>query len=251
MTAVAFFDLDNTIIRGGSLFHFARGLQRRRFFSRGEVLNQVWKHLKFVVVGKEHLNDLDSIRRMTLKFAAGHRISEIEDLAREIVRETVLPKVYDQTRELIAGHLARGEEVWIVTASPQRIADLMATELGLTGAIGTIAEERDGLFTGELAGPILHGAAKADAAKAFAASRGLDLAACTAYSDSVNDLPLLESVGHPVVVNADRRLRAVARRRGWPAHDFRRLRAARKYGLPASSAIAAGLAAKWVRKRPR
>lgn len=237
---VAFFDLDNTMIRGGSLYHLARGLQRHKFFSRGEVAAQVWRQLKFIVVGKEISRDTDWIRKATLRFAAGHSVADIEQLAGEIADEAIVPKVYEGTRALAEQHLARGEEVWIITASPVRVANLLAGRLGLSGALGSEAEEVDGRFTGELRGPILHGEHKAAAARAFAREREIDLSLCTAYSDSINDLPLLEAVGHPVVVNGDHRLRAVAKRRGWPTYDFRRSRYARQYGL---QALLAGLVA--------
>jgi phosphoserine phosphatase len=110
----------------------------------------------------------------------------------------------------------------------------LADKLGLTGALGTIAEIRDGQFTGELAGPILHGAEKAIAIRKLAESQGIDLATSTAYSDSVHDQPMLSAVGSAVAVNGDRRLRALARRSGWRSLDFRRTRLARKYSLHAA-----------------
>lgn len=249
--AVAFFDLDNTIIRGGSLFHLARGLSRRKFFSKGELANFFWKHLKFVVVGRESLADMDAIRAMALKFIAGHEVAELTALVEEIVDANILPKVYDGSRTLAEAHLNRGEEVWIVTASPQQIANLLAERLGFTGALGTMAEIVDSRYTGNLLGPVLHGAHKPVAVREFAAERGIDLSACTAYSDSFNDLPLLEAVGHPVVVNADYRLRMWARRRGWPSYDFRKMRYARKYSIPALAAALATLLLRAVRRGPR
>ena len=245
---VAFFDLDNTIIRGGSLFYLARGLQRRRFFSKGELANIFWKHLKFVVIGRESLSDMDSIRAMALRFIAGHEVSELMAISAEIVDANILPKVYEGSRTLAEAHLNRGEEVWIVTASPQQIANLLAERLGFTGALGTLAEVVDGRYTGNLTGPVLHGSHKPAAVREFAAERGIDLASCTAYSDSFNDLPLLEAVGHPVVVNADYRLRVWARRRGWPNYDFRKMRYARKYSLPALAAALATLLVRALRR---
>lgn len=246
--SVAFFDLDNTIIRGGLLFHLARGLQRRKFFSRGELVNFFYKHLKFVVLGRESLADMDSIRAMALNFIAGHKVSELMSLSEEIVDSNVLPKVYAGSRTLAEGHLKRGEEVWIVTASPQQVANMLAARLGFTGALGTLAEVVDGKYTGELLGPVLHGSHKPVAVRRFAQERGIDLTNCTAYSDSYNDLPLLETVGHPVVVNADYRLRVTAKRRGWPSYDFRKMRYARKYSLPALVAAVGTLIVRALRR---
>lgn len=129
----------------------------------------------------------------------------------------------------------RVEDVWIVTASPRRLATLLSRELGFTGAIGSEAEIVGGKYTGEMIGNVMHGAEKATAIRQLAERRGYDLTKCTAYSDSANDLPLLESVGTAIVINGDRKLRARARACGWKIKDFRRLRYARKYGIQALS----------------
>ncbi|HXJ25222.1 MAG TPA: haloacid dehalogenase-like hydrolase, partial [Streptosporangiaceae bacterium] len=126
--------------------------------------------------------------------------------------------------------------------------------LGLTGALGTVAETRDGVYTGALVGGLLHGEAKAEAVRALAAREGLDLSLCSAYSDSANDLPMLQLVGHPHVVNPDSRLLAEARQQGWPVHDFRSGRRATLIALPVAAglgALAGGVVAAAVLKRRR
>ena len=209
--AAAFFDLDNTMIRGASLFHLSRGLNKHHFFTFKEASNFVWKQLKFVVAGKEHINDMDSIRTMGLKIACGKSVEELDRIGDAVVDDHLMPKIFMQTLELAKKHLERGEQVWLVTASPQRLASKLAHRLGLTGALGTIAAECDGVFTGEL----------------------VDLSKCTAYSDSIYDVPMLTLVGNAITVNADRRLRALARKNKWKQYDFRKMRHARKYGLGA------------------
>jgi phosphoserine phosphatase len=97
--------------------------------------------------------------------------------------------------------------------------EAIADDLGFDGALGTVCEVRDGRYTGR-ALRALHAEAKADCVRAVAERDGLDLAACTAYSDSHTDLPFLEAVGHPVAVNPDRELRRIARERGWPVLEF-------------------------------
>src|ERR1019366_7431423 len=110
-----------------------------------------------------------------------------------------------------------------------------------------VAESVDGLYTGRLFGGLLHGEAKAAAIQALADREGLDLARCSAYSDSINDLPMLELVGHPSAVNPDADLRAEARTRDWPVYDFRAGRRATLIALPA----AAGAGAPSAPPRPR
>ncbi|MEY3278222.1 MAG: hypothetical protein RLZZ426_708 [Actinomycetota bacterium] len=250
--AAAFFDLDNTMIRGASLFHLARGLSKYNFFTLKEVFTFFWKQIKFVVAGKEHISDMDSIRTLGLKIAAGKSIDELDQIGDAVVDENLMPKVFMQTLELAQKHLARGEQVWLVTASPQRLASKLATRLGLTGALGTIAGECDGVFTGELVGEPLHGAQKAVAITELAKRENFDLAACTAYSDSIYDVPMLSLVGTAVTVNADRRLRSMARKHGWKQYDFRKMRHARKYGLGAFFATcSAGFVALFKRSRDK
>ena len=189
---------------------------------------------------------------------AGHRVSEIVALGEEIYDETMADRIWEGTRELAQRHLDAGQRVWLVTATPMELAEILARRLGLTGALGTVAESVDGVYTGRLVGGLLHGPAKPAAIAALAAGRGLTSTRCSAYSDSVNDLPMLLMVGHPHAVNPDSDLRAEARRRGWPVHDFRTGRRAAMIALPAAGAagavaggVAAGVALRRRRADPR
>lgn len=130
---------------------------------------------------------------------------------------------------LIEAHRDIGHTVLLASSSPQDYVDVLAEALRMNGAIGTRAEAVDGLYTGVLDGPLVHGQHKADRVAALAAERGLELAGSFAYSDSINDLPLLELVGNPVAVNPDRALAAEACRREWPILDFRLGRPLRTY----------------------
>ncbi|WP_380158566.1 HAD family hydrolase [Kineococcus sp. R86509] len=219
----AFFDLDNTMVRGASLFYFARGLAARGFFSRREVQRFARRALHYAVRG-ENLGHLVEIRDLALAFVAGHETATIRRIGEDVYEEHVESKVRLGTQELARRHLAAGAPVWLVTAAPVEMAEVIARRLGLTGALGTVAESVAGVYTGRLVGEPLHGQAKADAVRALAASAGFDLARCAAYSDSANDLPLLSLVGSPVVVNPDRTLRRHAATHGWPVHEFRQWR---------------------------
>ncbi|MBV9318920.1 MAG: HAD family phosphatase, partial [Mycobacterium sp.] len=141
--------------------------------------------------------------------------------------------------DLAQMHLDAGQQVWLVTATPYELAVTIARRLGLTGALGTVAESVDGVFTGRLVGEILHGAGKAHAVRSLAIREGLNLKRCTAYSDSYNDVPLLSLVGTAVAVNPDAQLRALARKRGWEIRDFRTARRAARIGVPSALALGA------------
>ena len=136
-------------------------------------------------------------------------------------------------------HLDAGQQVWLVTATPYELAATIARKLGLTGALGTIAESVDGVFTGRLVGEILHGAGKAHAVRSLAIREGLNLRRCTAYSDSFNDVPMLSLVGTAVAINPDAALRDLARERGWEIRDFRTARKAARIGVPSALALGA------------
>ena len=120
-------------------------------------------------------------------------------------------RLWAGTVELAEAHQALGHEVWLISATPVEVSQVIAHRLGLTGGMGTIAEVEDGRYTGRLDGLPLHGSAKVAQVEALAERRGLDLARCAAYSDSSNDIPMLTLVGYPVAVNPDGRLRSHAR----------------------------------------
>lgn len=241
--AAGFFDVDNTMLQGASIYWFARGLAARKYVSAGDLLRFAARQLRFRVIATEHRGQMDLARRSALAFVAGWRVADLERLAEEIYDELMAERIWSGTRTLAQLHLDAGQRVWLVSAAPVEIGRVIAGRLGLTGAIGTVAEVADGVYTGELVGDLMHGSAKADAITKLAAAEGLDLARCAAYSDSINDLPMLSAVGHPVAVNPDSALRREARQRGWEVRDFRTARKAAKIGVPATLATGAGAGA--------
>ena len=249
LTAAAFFDVDNTMMMGASIFHFARGLAARKFFDTSDLAGFAWQQLKFRIGGRENPQTVTNSRESALSFVAGRSVSEVVSLGEEIYDELMADRIWPGTRALANMHLDAGQRVWLVTATPVELALIIARRLGLTGALGTVAESKDGKYTGRLVGEVLHGPAKAHAVRALAAREGLNLRRCSAYSDSVNDVPMLSAVGTAVAVNPDSELRDIARARGWEIRDFRTGRKAAKIGVPSvlgagavAGAVAAGLA---------
>jgi HAD superfamily hydrolase (TIGR01490 family) len=238
-TAGAFFDVDNTLMRGASIYHFARGLAARKMFGPRDLARMTWGQVTFRLRGAEKSGHIDAARESALAFVAGHQVTDIVTLGEEIYDDTMADRIWQGARELTQRHLAAGQRVWLVTATPVELANILARRLGLTGALGTVAETVAGEYTGHLVGGILHGEAKAEAIAALAEREHLDLARCSAYSDSANDLPMLRLVGHPNVVNPDAELRAEAKRQGWPVHDFRSGRRVTTVALPVAAAAGA------------
>ncbi|TWJ10712.1 HAD superfamily hydrolase (TIGR01490 family) [Stackebrandtia albiflava] len=239
--AAAFFDVDNTLVHGASIYWFARGLAARRFFNSRDLLRFGWQQARFRLRGTENHDHIAAIKASALAFVAGREVSEIVALGEEIFDDTIEARIWAGTQALADAHLAAGQRVWLVTATPVELAAIIARRLGFTGAIGTVGEVRDGRYTGRLVSDIMHGPAKAEAIRELAAVEGLDLSLCTAYSDSSNDLPMLSAVGHAVAVNPDQTLRRQARMRGWQVRDFRTGRKAVRAAVP--TAMAAGLVA--------
>jgi HAD superfamily hydrolase (TIGR01490 family) len=237
LASAAFFDVDNTIIQGASIFHLARGLHRRRFFTTRDIIRAAWQQAYFRLAGVEDPEHVAEARRSALAFIEGHAAAELEAIGEEIFDESMAERIWPGTRALAQMHLDQGQRVWLVTAAPVEIARTIARRLGLTGALGTVAEQVDGVYTGRLVGDMLHGPAKAVAVRELARREGLDLSRCSAYSDSYNDLPMLQLVGDPCVINPDARLRDHARAQGWRIRDYRTGRRAAKAGL-ATAAVA-------------
>jgi HAD superfamily hydrolase (TIGR01490 family) len=244
-SAAAFFDVDNTMMIGASIFHFAKGMAARDFFSWRDLARFTVRQARLRVRGETH-GDLHHARESALAFVAGKSVAEIVALGEEIYDEELADRIWSGTHAMARQHLDAGQRVWLVTATPVELATIIAQRLQLTGALGTVAEAADGLYTGHLVGDVLHGEAKARAVRMLAEREGLDLERCSAYSDSINDLPMLSLVGRAVAVNPDSALRAEAKDRGWEIKDFRTGRKAARIGIPTAlglGAIGGGVAA--------
>ena len=238
----AFFDLDNTIVRGASIFHLARGLYRRRCFTTRDIAEFATRQARFRIAGTEDLVEITCATNRALGFVRGLRQSDVVAAGEQIYDEVLQHKLWAGSVALARRHVDAGHQVWLVTAAPTELASLIARRLGLTGALGTVAEVVDDVYTGRLVGTTLHGPAKAAAIRALAARESFDLDACAAYSDSSHDLPMLQTVGHPCAVNPDRRLAEYARRHGWTVQDFRASRRAAQVtraGIPAVAGLSA------------
>ncbi|MFJ2864863.1 HAD family hydrolase [Kitasatospora sp. NPDC087314] len=235
--AAAFFDCDNTILRGAAIFYLGVGLYRRGFLTRRDIARFAWQQAWFRLHGAEDPDHISDARNTALGIVAGKPTADLEAICEEIFEPVVADKIWPGTRALVQMHLDAGQRVWLVTAAPLEVARIIARRLGMTGALGTVAEADGGRYTGRLVGELLHGPAKAAAVRALARRERLDLDRCAAYSDSANDIPMLSLVGHPYVVNPDGALRRHARAQGWRVRDFRTGRKAARVGLPAAAAL--------------
>jgi HAD superfamily hydrolase (TIGR01490 family) len=218
--AAAFFDVDNTIIRGASAFHLARALYQRKFFGTRDLLRFGVIQAKYLTFG-ESREQIETVRSKALALIAGRSVAEVTAVGEEVYDTVLELRIFPGTKRLLDEHVAAGDQVWLVTATPVEIGGLIARRLGGTGCLGTIAEHTDGFYTGRLEGDLMHGEAKAAAVRELAKREGIDLSASYAYGDSLNDLPMMRSVGHPCPINPDARLRRHAKEVGWPIREFR------------------------------
>jgi HAD superfamily hydrolase (TIGR01490 family) len=212
---LVFVDVDNTLVKGASIYMFAIEAWKSGFIKWHHVIPALFQQRYFIRKG-ETTKRVKSTRERAQALVAGHQVKDFEKVAESAWRRSIAPKVFPEMIERINHHKSQGHEIWLLTASPQGLASVMARDLTLTGAIGTTLEEKDGAFTGEIDGELLHGPLKAKAAVQHALESGVNLAHCYAYSDSAADIPLLESVGHPIAVNPDHTLLAHATELSWP-----------------------------------
>jgi HAD superfamily hydrolase (TIGR01490 family) len=239
--SVAFFDVDNTLLHGSTIFLLGRGMYKRGFFTRKEISQFFLINLLYLFKGTEDKGVIEKVQAAACSFIKGHEVSEVDQLGREVYDEYVSPALWQGAVKIAQDHLAQGREVWLVTASPQGMASLIATRLGFTGALGTCAKVENGKYTGEIEGGLLHGGMKKIAIEKLARERNFDLANSFAYSDSHHDLPLLNSVGNPAAINPDASLHLYAKNHHWPIYDFRRAKKLKSIFAPLLARIGAKL----------
>ena len=216
--AAAFFDLDRTLIRRSSVLALAPSFRARGLISRVELGKSAFWQLLFVLRGAS-AERVRSAAEDGMSILEGFSVEEMQQLVGDAMEPVLRPLVYAEPLRLVQHHRERGEKVYVVSATLQEIVEHIAEDLGFDGAIGSTCEVADGVYTGRSL-RAAHGEGKAQALRELAAAEGLDLSASTAYSDSHSDVPFLEAVGHPVAVNPDRRLKRIARLRGWPTISF-------------------------------
>ncbi|WP_347354695.1 HAD-IB family hydrolase [Intrasporangium sp.] len=219
----AFFDLDRTLIRGSANYPLAIAAFRFGLVPWRELISDTVNAVRFQRHGSTD-DGSAALRERILRAVKGLRQSEIIHLG-DAVTPRLVGRLIPESAQLLAEHQSRGEDRVVVSASPIEIVGRFATALGLEGAVATRGElDEEGRYTGRLTGEFCYAKGKVVEIEKLAAERGYDLARCYAYSDSVSDLPMLERVGHPVVVNPDRELRALAAERGWPVVEAARKR---------------------------
>jgi HAD superfamily hydrolase (TIGR01490 family) len=162
---------------------------------------------------------MEKIRDQVSQLCRGWPADRVAEIVSRHLHDLIVPHVYAEARALLTEHRTAGQDVIIVSTSGQEMVAPIGDLLGAVTVIATRMRVADGHYTGEVEF-YAYGEAKATQVRTLAAERGYSLPHCYAYSDSVTDLPMLETVGNPRVVNPDRALRRIAQERGWPVLTF-------------------------------
>lgn len=214
----AFFDLDKTIIAKSSALAFGKHFFAGGLISRRGVIKSTYAQLVFMGNGADE-DQIEKVRRHLTQLVAGWDVSQVRSIVAETLHDVVAPIVYEEATTLIAEHKAAGRDVVVVSASGSEVVEPIAGMLGADHVVATRIAVEDGKYTGEI-DFYAYGPNKAVAMREMATKHGYALAQCYAYSDSITDLPMLEAVGHPAVVNPDRELKSIAIEHDWPVLRF-------------------------------
>lgn len=213
---LALFDLDRTLVPGSSLLELARAWNGGSGASATRMAGAIALNAVFARRGVG-VRRTEQVRDAALAEVAGYPVQAMTELT-HVVGRRVAAGAFPAATWLVARHRAAGDVCVVLSASPHELVAVVADALGAHHGVGTRGEVHDGLYTGRLNGAFCHGAGKL--ARLEDHLGPVDLDDATAYGDSLSDLPVLRACGHPVAVNPDRRLRAVAEAEGWPIVRF-------------------------------
>lgn len=218
---LALFDLDNTLLIGDSDFEWSQFLMEQGVLDR-ELFEA--KNLQFYEQYKAGKLDIYEFLDFQLKPLSRHSRKVLDAWHEDFMRIKVRPMMGDAARALVAKHKDAGDVCVIITATNSFVTAPIAREFGVPHLIGTDPEQIEGEFTGNVAGVPSFREGKITRIEAWMAERGwtwASFADTTFYSDSLNDLPLLEKVKKPVAVDPDATLRQHAEQHGWPVISLR------------------------------
>jgi HAD superfamily hydrolase (TIGR01490 family) len=212
------FDMDRTLIAENSGISFMRYSLQRKKTNRWKMFKSMIDYLRY----RYDLLDMKKAYRDSLKGLIGVREEELSQFCEEWFTDVVQHIIFPQAQESVQQHLTRGDVVAIITNSMTYAVQPLARYLRIPHFLATRLEVREGVFTGDYIEPLCFRQGKIYWAEKLAAELGVDLDQGTFYSDSITDLPLLERVRYPKIVNPDPRLRAIAKKRNWPIQEFQK-----------------------------
>jgi putative phosphoserine phosphatase/1-acylglycerol-3-phosphate O-acyltransferase len=213
----AFFDLDQTLLAGFSATAFFRERLLSGRMSPRELGESLLGALSFSL-GRTGFSGFVAATTAAYR---GLAESVMEEIGEEVFEKHLATEIYPESRALVRAHQEKGHTVAIVSSATRYQAEPLARELGIDEVLCTRLEVENGVFTGRVVHPTCYGEGKAHAALELAARRGVDLGESYFYTDSHEDLPLLNIVGRPRPLNPNGRLAQIAKERQWPVRRFR------------------------------
>ncbi|HZR82170.1 MAG TPA: HAD family hydrolase [Candidatus Binatia bacterium] len=215
MSAAAFFDIDGTLLSVNTAPLYARYLRRHGRARRRDLVRTAYYLLQY----RLNLLDIDRALERASRMIVGQLESDVAAFCERWYEDMVRAYLVPGMTRVMDEHRAAGHEIALLSSSTSYLAAPLARDLGVDHLLVTRLEIVDGRFTGRAVAPVCYGPGKVHWARSFARERGVALADSYFYTDSITDLPVLELVGHPRIVNPDRLLRRLARKRGWPILD--------------------------------
>lgn len=212
----ALFDMDRTLVKKDTARLYTRYRRDRGEATWRDALQVGFWAMQYTL----GVIDAPGVARKALAEFRGTEESVLVEDCKGWFKEYVLPYVQAKGRAAVERHREEGHVVAIVTGATTYAATPLARELGIDEVVCSELELESGRLTGRIIEPLCYGVGKLEKAKQLAKRRDFDLAESTFYSDSITDLPLLEAVRYPQVVNPDARLRRAARQRGWTIHEW-------------------------------
>ena len=217
--SAVFFDLDKTVVAKSSTLAFGRELYREGLISPAIMLKSAYAQMAYARLGA-NAERMERSRVALLELTRGWDAARVQRLVRETLQEVIDPLIYAEALELFDDHRHAGRDLYLVSSSGVEVVVPLAEYLGVPNVIATRAGiDEEGCYDGTLEF-YCYAEQKAVAIREVATARGIDLDGSYAYSDSITDLAMLEAVGNPVAVTADRELRAHALEHGWEIRDF-------------------------------
>ncbi len=215
---LAIFDLDNTLLGGDSDYLWGRYLIEQGLVD-GEYYER--ENLRFYEEYKVGTLDIHEFLRFSLKPLSQHGMASLHEWRKNFIQEKIEPIMLPAARALLQRHRDQGHILLIITATNRFVAEPIAARLGVEHLLATEPEIKQGRYTGNVSGVPCFREGKVENLKLWLKATGMNLASSWFYSDSLNDLPLLEMVTHPVAVDPDDTLADHARMRGWPIISLR------------------------------
>jgi HAD superfamily hydrolase (TIGR01490 family) len=215
--AIAFFDLDRTVLRENSGTLWVRAELRQGRITARQAL-QAWAWILRYQLG---FAALEEVLRQSIATLEGGLERELDERVEAFYQRLIRGKYRTGAAAVLQRHRENGDALVLLTSSTGYLADRVAGELGFDHVLANRFEvTAEGRFTGRLIEPLCFGPGKLSHARRLAEERHIALEDCAFYTDSASDLPVLEAVGRPVAVNPDPRLRRAARARGWAVEDW-------------------------------